>query len=349
VLLPLIFPNGVLPGITSEDINATFAFNEISRPHMSDACKESYIAMLVALADLPAGREVLGHIIRKSAINRSGRRGPNAVHRVIFLDNGGVSAIYPNYGPGTCAINIQRAHGGHGDHVGCREVLLVKDAPNGSVDFVAMECPPVVSLAHELGHFLYAIETNAPRDGNVNGAMRGRAQAEYGQIFQEHISSKSRPSDRFFSDIWNHSKQLETLNILPASQLFAEEDGDIPRFLPALSPEEFNPRAIFGENLVIGDIVLGQNSPIRFFDLKTGKLISIDSRGVSRECFFRVGHWTTKAFSRGYWKLSQDEQNHFRNDIIPNNLLSHIALTTGGTPKVDDLPLRCEYPICSFV
>jgi hypothetical protein len=193
---------------------------------------ESYARAMVDLMALPTGQALFRDIIaacRTNFVNNRGAGVTNATkrpERLIFVQNGDVSElIHDSSKPYQCELNLEwdatnrRIMEGH-------NVLIVNNTTTGALDFVGVAVSPALDLAHELGHFLYALNTPRGAGGlSVHNSVGARAQGDYGTIFNGVLLPRPPPplrvSFKKFRRIWNHITYAEPVNILPSASMGA--------------------------------------------------------------------------------------------------------------------------------
>jgi hypothetical protein len=318
VHLPLVTFPGVAPAVaphqvTERDVGGVFGFQDT----VTKECRESYARMIENLLRLPTGRALFEKIIYECCFNNhpAGNANPR---RVVFIQNGSNSGHYPDDGP-ACKINIKWV----GRHVGGDGVLIVKRG-RGRLDFVGVKIPPAIDLAHELGHFLYALKT-PPGGGNLGNRMQTRAQGEYGTILGGIITlPPATPAEIAFEDLWNGGNFVEAVNILPAADILPHNQN----------------RLRYSDGIMIGEALsVWQSTAVeypQFFDLATKMTVAINRRRLSPESFVRFSHGSAMRFHNVFTRLSVPEQGNFK-DLV-RKLLVKIRVPWSGHLTVDALP-----------
>ncbi|MDR2738049.1 MAG: hypothetical protein LBB18_03895, partial [Puniceicoccales bacterium] len=257
-------------GINAGIIDTMFRF-EIG---ILGACCRSYAQAIVDLATLPSGKALLREIIIKCRENSMVGRNPQ---RVLFVKADGVDNEnrFTWIDGVECSITLEW---NGASHVPDNWMLIVRNQTTGNLDLIGVRVPPSIVLAHELGHFLYALETQVGHEGLYHLAQK-RAQWEYNNIFSGVIDlkkNKPRTAKGLFVDSWNGGNYVEVVNILPAASM-----------IPGLRRLNYSDGIIVGE-AVKNATVLFERIP-HIFKLK-GPAVGVHHDGVPAGRLVRFSH-----------------------------------------------------------
>jgi hypothetical protein len=313
--------------------------------------RREYARAMVDLMALPTGRNLFREIIIACHGNHTANRNeiaPKRPERAVFMHDEGASAlIYESKKACQCELNLEmndekisKLKEGH-------NVLLVHNTVTNELDFIGVAIPPALDLAHELGHFLYAL--NTPRVDGVDGspsvhnAVEARAQEDYAAIFNDILGDASAETGQetlaakeAFEGLWNHGIYSEAINILPTA-----------RILPA---DGF----CYGDGIMIGEAfntwgTADARCP-RFFELTdakgigAAKIISLkDNTGeiatgdvFSPISFVRFSHANSLGFYGRFNQLNNDGQTIFKRLVL--QLLGKIRISPEVRCGISDLP-----------
>jgi hypothetical protein len=254
--------------------------------------------------------------------------------RLMFVQNGDASElIYDTDKPCQCELNLEwdatnkRIIEGH-------NVLIVNNTATNQLDFVGVAIPPALDLAHELGHFLYALNTPRVAANTVYGSVESRAQADYKTIFAGIPLTKLKE----FSDLWKHGIFSEAVNILPSASMgvggFLYSDG-----------------IMIGEALNVW--VAGDHRRPQFFTLTdaAGMATAVAPPGLNltnaaghllpSSSFIRFSHRNSAGFCSVFNILTTNAKTQFR--ALVERLLNKITIPTVGAVQqypctINDLP-----------
>jgi hypothetical protein len=192
-----------------------------------EAIRKSYARAIMDLMALPTGQGLFQNIITGCNANSVDNRAPGATMAtrrpecLTFVQDGGASGlIYDDFYPARCGLNLELDAGtvrlieGH-------NVLIVNNTATNALDFVGVAVSPALDLAHELGHFLYALGTLRGAGGTVYRDIVNRTQGDYNTIFNGVIPLPlplPLPLKRF-RGLWNHGVYAEAVNILPSAAM----------------------------------------------------------------------------------------------------------------------------------
>ncbi|MDR0740319.1 MAG: hypothetical protein LBF34_01255 [Puniceicoccales bacterium] len=200
--------------------------------------RAAYAQAIIDLLTLPTGQALIQDIITTchNNYNYTLALAPATVHNVIphhlvFInDRGSSGLVHVSKKPYQCELNLECS-----DNTGKRileghNVLLVRDVAANSLGFVGVATSPAFDLAHELGHFLYALNSpRVPLPAGPGGGVRARtvhlsvedrAQAHYRAIFAGVGGAVPMPpAERAFVDLWNGGVFSEAVNILPSASI----------------------------------------------------------------------------------------------------------------------------------
>ncbi|MDR1402057.1 MAG: hypothetical protein LBI81_03860 [Puniceicoccales bacterium] len=317
----------ITTNITADEINRMFSFDA----NIDQACKASYAQAIVNLCALPTGRALIKKIIEKCHENAAATPQANP-WKIEFINNGEVSQFIPEYKPlrtnekRICSINLK-----WDTTLGChaREdwVLLSKDQ-GGNLAFVNAIVPPGIVLAHELGHFLWALTVKHDAEilfKSLYSKIQKLAKVEYCKIFPVLASTKKKntPAKKLFIDCWNHANYAEVLNILPL--------GSIP------SASNFVDLT-YSDGIFIGEAVNGTwnaNDKPQFTNL-AGDDITVNCGNLHSENWIRFSHSFSFDFYEKLRKLTRTAKEQFNALVI--ELLAKISKREGGFLQVSDLP-----------
>jgi hypothetical protein len=305
-------------GVTEGDMRSIFKFGPSicgSAFHL-----QRYAEVIGDLLKLPTGRALVQRVFDACYRNlKNNRRNKNKkLGGVLFASEDGESEFRGGSGP-TCVINVEKRLFEFGSD---DWILLARDGKSGRLKFLRVDVPPAIVLAHELNHFLYALE----RCSNVPGrdlitAMNGEAKrVECETIFRDIVvDPENRPAEMAFSNLWNHGKFSEVANILPMANIL-KDDG----------------RLNYSDGIVIGEALLSGalGDQIRFFD-SASNAENINYWDLTAENFIRFSHASSEEFFDEFNNLTADEQDEFRK--LVQNLLSKITID-GHSGTINDLP-----------
>jgi hypothetical protein len=121
------------------------------------------------------------------------------------------------------------------------------------------------------------------------------------------------PEEGFFIDLWNHGNFVETMNILPSANM--------------MRSEAFN----YSDGIMIGEALnqLPVNSRLQFRSFK-GRLLNVNTAGVSEESFVRLGHLNPGGFTRGFNGLTKLQKRRFKHRLVMRGILNKIIVN--GVP-----------------
>ncbi|MDR2628981.1 MAG: hypothetical protein LBC30_03275 [Puniceicoccales bacterium] len=320
-LTRVVPPLNLPPGISQNEIDAMFswdpAVSNVSGHGGAQSCRHSFAQAVEDLLKLPTGRDLFGRIITACYNNKNNP--PHNPQKLLFINNGtddGFYADYPCIGQidrTTCAINL-KWNAAINQHMSMDWVLVVNN--NNQLDFAKVIVPPSLILAHELGHFLYALELGAAVQGNqlLQRAMNGKAHPEYQQILNGVVNlGRARPKiESVFLGLWNHQKYVDFLNILPAADMLVPPDLT---------------RLHYSDGIMIGEALNSNVFPknqIQFFDSAGASKVIRNLAAITSSSFVRFSHNDFNDFNSEWNKLNGQEKITFK--TIVQKLLDKIIV-----------------------
>jgi hypothetical protein len=282
-----------------------------------DACRRSYAQAIVDLAALPSGKALLREVIIKCRENSMAGSNPR---RVLFVqaseaDN---ENRFTWINGAECSITLEWDGA---NHVFDNWILIVRNQTTRNFDLISVQVPPSIVLAHELGHFLYALETRVPVSGcTLYAQSQKRARREYNNIFSGVVDlkgNKPRTAKKLFVDSWNGGNYVEIVNILPAASM-----------IPELS------RLNYSDGIFVGEAVkstIPANRQPHFSELN-GTAVNVYHDGVPAGGFVRFSHRSSIGFETDLSELNANEHSKFFKLI--EILLQKIMIVTAGNTEV---------------
>jgi hypothetical protein len=264
-------------------------------------CRQAYAEAIADLLQLQAGPALIKKIIEKC--HENSHADPREFPQKITLgrhDKGSCIDINLDL---SYKILLQSKNNGRLESDSW--VLLAKAADN-TLDFIKVKVPPSVVLAHELGHFLYALETPG-LTSNLSSEIifqriNNRAQREYSQLFDDVVTVQDLGNkNNLFVDVWDQGTYVEVLNILPAARI--------------LTPENVVNRLNYSDGIVIGEAftTLPNGKKPRFYRLNSSVEINITPGILSPNNFIRFSHWSAENFYAHFKQLKPTTKNQFEN------------------------------------
>jgi hypothetical protein len=227
--------------------------------------------------------------------------------------------------------------------------------------------PVVVELAHELAHFVWALETPRGAGLSVYTSVENRAQGIYNLIIQGIVPNPLPPvippEIRIFTRLWNHGIFSEIVNILPSTNIsndggatfvspggFNYSDGEIIKMALATWPvgDSRRPRFFAINNFragIISTTVPPPGTPAAAIGTQPNAIISSGQGGnvpLPGNAFFaRFSHADSVYFLKKLNKVrTQGIQAQFDNLIV--RLLNKINISGNGaifqSCTLNDLP-----------
>ncbi|MDR2737420.1 MAG: hypothetical protein LBB18_00560 [Puniceicoccales bacterium] len=304
-------------GINAGIIDGMFSFET----GILDTCRRSYAQAIADLAALPSGKALLREVIIKCHENSMTRRNPQSV---AFVNSGANNSRFTWVDNAECIIRLKWDGG---SHVPDNWMLIVRNQTTGNLDLISVRVPPSIVLAHELGHFLYALETQVGTGGLHRRAQK-RAHQEYDSIFNGVVSSTKishNCAEKLFTDSWNGGNYVEVVNILPTTNM-----------VPDIN------RSGYSDGVFIGEAVKNATVPFEriphFFKLN-GPAVDVHHDGVPAGRFVRFSHRSSEGFEADLNRLDANERSEFFKLI--RILLQKIMIVTAENAEVIR-PLRSK-------
>jgi hypothetical protein len=359
---------GALTGanIGQARIDKMFKWGKTCRGMVSGPIYTGYARAIIDLLALPTGQSLFQNIIIQCNTNRANNHNPNIKkrdvrpERLVFVQDGGATGlIYESSMPSQCGLNLEwdpAANGGNGALMEGHNVLIVNNTVAGALDFVGVAIPPALDLAHELGHFLYALNTpRAVGVGNdVYNSVSWRAQGDYMTIFAGILVPPPpvpRPrSFKRFRKLWNHINYSEPVNILPSANMgvagFTYSDGIMIGEALNAWPVG-NPRRPLFFRLTNAAGVAGA-APVPILANAAGIMTDANGNALTPERFIRFSHRNSVGFFNAFNGLNAavpagappgtlSEQDQFR--ALVGQLLNNIALPVAPLAVAPAAPL----------
>jgi hypothetical protein len=322
--------------ITEETVNSIFEWEE----SIDVEVKNSYVQAVETLLQLPSGigliRDIIivYHCLPDLPILKFVRDEDDNTHGITTLQ-------YPD----SCDLNLEW-NADEGRHVGSDRVLVVSNSEG--LDFVRMDVPPAVVLAHELGHYLYyLIACKNVMEGEIScvdvvskviaapnpvakvhyrkkmSSMFGKsrlvkkfyAQEEYKAVIRDiAIHSPPTPAEQAFMTLWGEESYLELVNILPTAKMLGNGGSN------------------YSDGVVMGEAYrnAAMRDQIRFYDA-TGAAVDINDAGLTPESFVRFGHCDAERFFTKFNALVDDAGKIEFKGLV-QQLLNKITVLTAVDP-----------------
>jgi hypothetical protein len=303
--------------------------------------RESYARAIIDLLALPTGQSLFQNIIiacnTNSTNNKSATSAVKRPERLVFVqDEGPTGLIYDDNKPNRCGLNLEwdasnkKLMEGH-------NVLIVNNTVANVLDFVGVAVPPALDLAHELSHFLYAL--NTPRVGNsVYIDTRNRAQTDYITILAGILAHPLGPAAAAFVDLWNHTNYPEAVNILPSASMgvvgiFSYSDGimigeALNTWAAAAPGVAADPRRPQFFTLTNAAGVAGA-AAVNFLP-GGGAMTDVAGNALTPARFVRLSHRNSVGFFNTFHHLPVAAQIAFR--ALVGQLLGNITIPAGPGP-----------------
>jgi hypothetical protein len=250
---------------------------------------------------------------------------------MVFLQNNDSDNFYPDYpqvgavNPNECAINL-KWDAVNNRHESMDWALVVDNTANGGneIDFIKVVVPSSMILAHELGHFLYALELPQGLKGRTLFVkIQNRAHDEYREIFNGvvNLSRKRSQEENLFIRLWNHGNYADTINILPAANILSQNNPN---------------RLCYSDGIMTGEALDPNNNfpiaQIQIFDSSNSQLVingGLNIVNLPSDSFVRFSHNSFNDFWGDFSKLSPQRQTNFKKLVL--SLLGKIR-HSGGQP-----------------
>jgi hypothetical protein len=314
-----VFPSD----ITSRLIDGMFGWG-LNVPPASQCCR-SYAQAIVNLLALPTGRNLIKKIITKCHENSMQGKNPK---KVVFINDGSGNNLtweyIPNNDSSKCDINLQW---NGNTHVWEDWVLLVKERNKNEPAFINVRVSPAIVLAHELGHFLWALTvrhddtTSSPK--LLNARVQQMAEEEYNKIFNNIVFNGKKKVNKLFIDSWNYGNFVETVNILPLADISSATNVVGLRYSDGI---------FIGEAL---SSTWNADQKPQFTNFK-GNGANVTHDNLLPGNFVRFSHMVSKNFSKRFNKLKSEEKKAFKS--LVNQLLSKIQPAGEAALEIADLP-----------
>jgi hypothetical protein len=316
-LNPPVSMNLAAHGINVGIIDGMFRFET----GVTEQCRRSYAQAIMDLTALPTGKNLLCEIITKCHENSNSGDNPNGI---VFKNENKKRSFFKATNNAECAINLAWNNTSHS----MRDwMLIVYNTDVHKPDLVSVRVPPSLSLAHELGHFLYALETKSTPGTLLAAKIQSRAHGEYDEIFEDIVNLKKKkrsPGEYLFVNSWNNANYVEVMNILPAV--------DMVQGLQRLR---------YSDGIFIGE-ALSSTLPVarrpQFFTLENNDIV-VQYNGLQADRFIRFSHRSSVGFQDSLNKLNATEQDKFFG--LVENLIKKINVDdVAGRKKLslNDLP-----------
>lgn len=325
--------------ISEKSINAMFSWGTgLLTGEASRAARTSYAKSVVDLLELETGKRLFQEIIKtcykNSLTNKNSGKLPKAL--VFIQDNGETALIHDSRHPYQYELNLEWDSDRETFDWG--ESVVIAAGSQG-LKFVGAAFSPALDLAHELGHFLYALQTPRKPQTSIPNGVKDRAQSDYNGIFGKifpggtpvaNAGARAGSSDKaedMFIDCWNHGTFTEAINILPSAQILG------------------NQNFLYSDGMILGEALSTwpDKDPRRpiFFN-EQGQRVTLQQNGsngnpISKESFVRFGHCSFKNFRKQYSMLAIEDQPKF--EKLTQDLLNLIKVNgVSLAPQNNNLP-----------
>jgi hypothetical protein len=307
--------------------------------------RTDYAQAILDLLDLQTGRSLIERIINDCHTNIVNNRNPQSI---LFMGQATPTRFFPNNGTNS-TINLEW-DAANNTYKTQRWVMPVRNSVNNKLDFVEVEVPLAVLLAHEFSHFVYALEIPVGVGGmTLVQRMENQAVTEYDDIFAGVIAYKRKPvkmmsraakgrpinykACRLFKGSWNHGEYAEAVVILPTCNMLQ------------VVPVGAN-RLRYSDGIMIAEALhawpVGNPRRPQFFGLATNVGIPVNTGNNTG--VVRFSHNGADEFCRDFFNpLRPIEQTQFKTMV--KKLLGKISVPNlggggGGTRglTINDLP-----------
>jgi hypothetical protein len=334
--------------ITTASIDSIFAWNESVMANGDMRCRGSYVRAIISLLQLPSGISLFRNIV-------IAHHCMPALPQVEFVLVQKKRSRFQWYDyPRKCQINLEW-DARNNAHKSDECVLLVRNSnlaqnaghSGSQLDFVRIRIPPLVILAHELGHYLselilYKKQLEIAYPGVVATAITTPEDEDYGPLaiiqqssatiisqstrieIQKHwktvlagiVPDQPRNAltlaEKAFSKSWSSSQYEELLNIMPSSSILR------------------NGSSGYSDGIVIGEAVL--NGTIIIPPVGAA---AVNTNGLVKENFIRFSHHDFDGFMEIFNTLPPADQTEFKDLAV--RLLNKITINGNGA-TLNDLP-----------
>jgi hypothetical protein len=339
--------------ITTASIDSIFKWGagvSMVVPPGAMSCKASYVQAMADLLQLPSGIRLFRDII---IAHHCCPYLPKMRFRSA-LDESKFSPRYNN--ENLCAINLEWDNTTH-THAGGAYVCIATrnnlQAPAGNypgrgrrMDFVEVNVPPSLVLAHELNHYLRTlIACKSIMDQKVDivsrgildpfspGANIGQHKAIksaidkvidiYHEIEHKNILRKIlpnlpvTPAEKMFNDLWNIGNLHEMVNILPTANILGRD--------ASYGGSSYSDGAILGE-------ALRTHIRPQLVFTRSGDPVNLATIPFNVEGFVRLGHCRPISFWRGLRSLhnNRDEFKDLVQKLLDMITVNGVTLWAGN-------------------
>jgi hypothetical protein len=269
-----------------------------------------------------------------------------------FINDGAESQIssflYSNSGETPVILNLEW-NAAINSHANSTQILVAENHFNNELDFIDVEVPPAVSLAHELGHYLYDLIACKNIMDNENSCIKviSNAIAKSDTASKLHYKNKMSSMFRTNQTIDNQYAQYEHEDILKGIVHFPPTNVELT-FINMWNGGEFtelvnilpsatilrNGGSRYSDTILIGE---AYNNPgcaihnnLRFTDPNGNNIndINVAGRHLDAESFVRLSHEDAEAFGEHLKLLYGTSMCHIPGIV---NLIQNVTNTVSAT------------------